>query len=270
MTDLELMLMLEECGYEPSIENVEILREDEELLNELHPIRAIKQYNYDTDYVKDAKSALEAAKGTVKRIEGSYAEEYGTSKKMKKNDPHAYADLKVAKNNISTRKDEYKTAKKNRRGNTANALFSGRMTESYISDYELYQLLDESGYKPTEKNLYLLKEGLESGKYEIVEEELLDEGYWADRKEMKAAAKAAKFQVKANQFSTREETLRNKRENKAAVLQGKSDSKTNRALNRLARKDTKTEIPVAKLQAKVRKYDSRYNNVPNYDDDNNQ
>lgn len=38
------------------------------------------------------------------------------------------------------------------------------------SDYELYQILDESGYKPTEKNLSILKEGLETGKYEIIDE----------------------------------------------------------------------------------------------------
>lgn len=36
------------------------------------------------------------------------------------------------------------------------------------SDYELYQLLDESGYKPNERNLLILKEGLETGKYYIL------------------------------------------------------------------------------------------------------
>ena len=39
------------------------------------------------------------------------------------------------------------------------------------SDYELYQILDESGYKPTERNLSILKEGLETGKYEIIDED---------------------------------------------------------------------------------------------------
>ena len=36
------------------------------------------------------------------------------------------------------------------------------------SDYELYQFLDESGYKPNERNLSILKEGLETGKYYIL------------------------------------------------------------------------------------------------------
>ena len=36
-----------------------------------------------------------------------------------------------------------------------------------LSDYELYQVLEENNYTTTENNLRILKEGLDSGKYEI-------------------------------------------------------------------------------------------------------
>lgn len=41
-----------------------------------------------------------------------------------------------------------------------------------MNDLELMYLLDENGYKPTIKNLKILKEGLETGKYEILDEGL--------------------------------------------------------------------------------------------------
>jgi len=39
------------------------------------------------------------------------------------------------------------------------------------SDYDLYQILEANSYKTTAKNLAILKEGLESGRYSISEEE---------------------------------------------------------------------------------------------------
>jgi len=42
----------------------------------------------------------------------------------------------------------------------------------YLSDYELYQVLEANNYKTTEKNLSILKEGLESGKYELQPKDL--------------------------------------------------------------------------------------------------
>ena len=41
-----------------------------------------------------------------------------------------------------------------------------------MNDLELMYLLDENGYEPTIKNLKILKEGLETGKYEILDEGL--------------------------------------------------------------------------------------------------
>ena len=43
-----------------------------------------------------------------------------------------------------------------------------------MNDLELMYLLDENGYKPTIKNLKVLKEGLETGKYEILDEGLVN------------------------------------------------------------------------------------------------
>ena len=38
------------------------------------------------------------------------------------------------------------------------------------SDYELYQILEENDYKTSRENLQILKEGLDSGKYTIIEQ----------------------------------------------------------------------------------------------------
>ena len=44
------------------------------------------------------------------------------------------------------------------------------LLESSFSDYEIYQLLEANGYKTTEKNKNILKEGLVSGKYAVYDE----------------------------------------------------------------------------------------------------
>lgn len=36
-------------------------------------------------------------------------------------------------------------------------------------DYELYKLLDENGFEPTEENLEILKEGLSTGEFDILD-----------------------------------------------------------------------------------------------------
>ena len=41
------------------------------------------------------------------------------------------------------------------------------MLENYISDYELYQLLEMEGYETTNENLEILKEGLYTGEIEL-------------------------------------------------------------------------------------------------------
>lgn len=247
MNDLELMLMLEEYGYEPSIENVKFLKEDLDLLDEDYldeGVRdAVKTYFAHSGNIKKRKQEYKnavrtnrAAKQGVKDAEryvGSHAEhdvggrlgdaldvkektqaDVSASKQalkiardrrsnavsnalhnepihkneevpMKelvksKETPHITTDYKprqVKKLRIQDERlpsERLKMAKRGpitakRRPNKTR--ISTPISENVeYSDYELYQLLDESGYKPTEKNLYLLKEGLESGKYEIIDE----------------------------------------------------------------------------------------------------
>ena len=184
MTDLELMELLDESGYEPCIENLQVLKEDENLINELiegfHPFKAIKQYRSDSTNVRNAKGNLISAKGRAKKLRGKFEEKYklkATKKNMNELDPEIYVRYEDAEKGISNSKKEVKDARNERSGNTARALVSGKLSESInasveYSDYELYQMLDESGYKPTERNLSILKEGLESGKYEILDEGL--------------------------------------------------------------------------------------------------
>ena len=45
------------------------------------------------------------------------------------------------------------------------------------TDYELYQILETNGYKTSEKNLDILKEGLESERYDIISEEYDEDDY---------------------------------------------------------------------------------------------
>ena len=225
MNDLELMLMLEEYGYEPSIENVKFLKEDLDLLDEDYldeGVRdAVKTYFAHADNIKkrkqeykNAKIANRAAKQGVKDAEkyvGSHTEHdaggrLGDALDVKeKTQAGVFASkqaLKIARDrrrnavgnalrNEPVRRNEEVPMKelvktstqmmptKNDRGSST-SLPDKEKEDSYgkvavnasveYSDYELYQLLDESGYKPTEKNLYLLKEGLESGRYEILTE----------------------------------------------------------------------------------------------------
>lgn len=46
-----------------------------------------------------------------------------------------------------------------------------KIIQESFSDYELYQILEENGYTTTEKNLSILKEGLDSGKYILTEKD---------------------------------------------------------------------------------------------------
>ena len=64
------------------------------------------------------------------------------------------------------------------------------------SDYELYQILKESGYKTTEKNLGILKEGLESGKYEILDETI--GSAFRLRRDLTSDIKNMKYNLKHN------------------------------------------------------------------------
>jgi hypothetical protein len=271
MTDLELMELLDEAGYEPCIENVQILKEDEDALYELveglHPFKAAKQFKKDSADVNNARENLVSTKGTLKRLKGEFEEVNGkkaTERNMKKVDPSVHSEVKYAKDSANVAKKYLKTAKNNRAGNTARALVSGNMTEDVISDYELYQILDESGYKPNERNLYLLKEGLESGKYEIVEEDSLDEGFISDWRERRLAGKAASAQTRADQLSSKKDTLENARLNQQSVKNEKSDAKAIKRLDRLKVKENRadrrvlrSELPNAKLQHKIDKYSSK-------------
>ena len=225
MNDLELMLMLEEYGYEPSIENVKFLKEDLGLLAEDYldeGVRdAVKTYFDHADNIekrkqeyKNAVRTNRAANQGVKDAEkyvGSHAEHdaggrLGDALDVKEK---TQADVSASKQALKIARDRRRNAVGNALRNepvrrneevpmkelvkpstqmmttkndhkSSTALPDKKKEDSYgkvavnagveYSDYELYQLLDESGYKPTEKNLYLLKEGLESGKYEILTE----------------------------------------------------------------------------------------------------
>ena len=167
--------MLEEYGYETTIENLEILKEDIAIVTEAR---------------REVRDAAKAVLGSKKPVS-----ELG---KLKSSNPELYhrtmAHLngKTASAQLAKAKEYDDAMKKSglagskiadignaRTEKAADAMLTGRahkerakkLAEEY-SDYELYQILDESGFKPTASNLDLLKEGLETGKYEIVNEEV--------------------------------------------------------------------------------------------------
>ena len=176
MRDLDIMLMLEEYGYEPSVENVIIFKEEEMTVEDLeegfHPIAAIKQHVADRKVLKVSKSRKDSAEHGLKKEIADYRANHGGSKKGIKGD----SDYQSAKELATTMGSTHMQNKNAARSNARTVLKYGadadirKLKEEAISDYELYQILEASGYKTTEKNLAILKEGLETGKYNIIYE----------------------------------------------------------------------------------------------------
>ena len=133
MTDLELMELLDESGYEPSLENLISLKEG---------IEAGKI------------EILDEGKGASIRTQQQWEAELNGECGEISEKRRAKLEGKFAKQREFEKKQEEKAKK------------SPMIKESY-SDYELYKILDENGYTTTEKNLAILKEGLSTGKYEI-------------------------------------------------------------------------------------------------------
>ncbi len=166
MTDLEIMLMLEEEGYEPSIENVRIFKE-EYIEEGFHPIAATKTYFKKSKDVSNAKKSYSAAKHDVRAAE----KRLSLVDKDERSGSDEEKDLKDKTDAYVKASGELGRAKSERNVAARQAQRNGNINDSVVySDYELYQILEESGYKTTEKNLDILKEGLESGKYEILDE----------------------------------------------------------------------------------------------------
>ena len=165
MTDLEIMYLLEEEGFEPSVENLKIIKE--ECLEEgFHPVAAVKAHKANIKKVHDARRDVRSAR------EIRYGSEHFLKSlpKDKRQGSQEEKDFKTAVQNEIRSRGEYEKAKGETRTARKLALKYGELKEDVYSDYELYQILEESGYKTTEKNLDILKEGLESGKYEILDE----------------------------------------------------------------------------------------------------
>ena len=123
MTDLELLYLLEEAGYEPTFENLVILKENQK--------------------PEDGKDL------GIKNIDvtGMVANKHS-----------------AALNNLKKNTDTNNTPNRSLRADRKS------VNESF-SDYELYQILENSGYETSEENLSILKEGLTSGEYYIDLEE---------------------------------------------------------------------------------------------------
>lgn len=174
MTDLEIMIMLEEYNYEPSVENVIIFKEEAmteaDLQEGIHFLARHAQRKEDNKTVSEARLKKRSAKLAYKKAKTDYKLDHGgSSKGMKDN-----ADVMATKNAYKDSSANLTRVKGIRDTNSKVAFKHGASAKTVdinsgydISDYELYQILDESGYKPTEKNLAILKEGLETGKYVI-------------------------------------------------------------------------------------------------------
>lgn len=134
--------------------------------------RGSKVLTYDKDGKISGSTDAESKKSVVNKAGENAKASYAQGKRIMK--------LDAAKNNISSVNDKKLNATADARNKAKEAAEKAKtdaakassdkkpMTESY-SDYELYKLLESSGYKTTNKNLSILKEGLESGKYIITD-----------------------------------------------------------------------------------------------------
>jgi hypothetical protein len=179
MTDLELLYLLEEAGYEPTFENLSILKETNKELKDVDvktskpiggtSISTIRDLDRKkSTHVPTTPNGDNDPRVPVRSIRPDQYPEYARfdAKHTKKGQNKPNNTIDDAFNNLPTR-DRY-GARDNKHSKS-----DGQIKEAF-SDYELYQILEESGYKTTEKNLSILKEGLDSGKYCICEGSIID------------------------------------------------------------------------------------------------
>jgi len=86
------------------------------------------------------------------------------------------------------------------------------LSESEFSDYELYQILEQNGYKTHNENLRILKEGLSRGKYDIAEG---DDGY--EHKNIELCGRGFRLPIHYDAYSG-EEILDNDRKSLDSFL----------------------------------------------------
>jgi len=199
MTDYELYQLLEENGYETSNENLEMLKEDDDLLYEfffkkLTPeekqakkeIKLQKKAEKQAEKLEECKKkylslSLDEISKTIAEYIANHEAPNGKSIDYTKMNAPRYAAILRNSPRFVSKVNEFKefVKKAERRrdiwwqymkldefGEQAisdhNYLSEIRENSDY-SDYELYQLLEENGYETTKDNLQILKEGLESG-----------------------------------------------------------------------------------------------------------
>ena len=202
MTDLEIMLMLEEEGYDPSIENVQIFKEeylDESSKAQRRRAREWRpkdpfDFSYSIDADRTARILDKHMLGRrASKLIAKHREMIVTGKpdlsgihsERIKSHPEwmgAEARAEIRRGKREKERLDHLNGK-NIDNNHGDKPINASVE---YSDYELYQMLDESGYKPSESNLSILKEGLESGKYFLVEEdERMPTGDYAESLDIK-------------------------------------------------------------------------------------
>lgn len=189
MTDLELMQLLDEQGYEATLENLEILKEGLETgAYEIKNVATIEKKPSELTSDIDSKDVYDDEEHEQEEDVGEVVVESNTSKiDLKRRDEKAMNIYKNLGSEFSLDDPKYKKIK-----DTGNHGKEERFTarkkaemqrdlenQAYLfeefSDYELYQLLEMEGYETTNENLEILKEGLYSGEIEILNEKLTPE-----------------------------------------------------------------------------------------------
>ncbi len=169
LNDFELYKILEECGYEPSKENLENLKTYETINEALggyafNPFSRVsrKTAKYERQAGKEVKQLKKSEKRRIQdekisdnknKIDAKNSE---SVKNYKKEQEDKYSGAaKIQKENAKAQK---KLDKKNKKEAEAQKIKDKLINASLINDYNLYQLLEFTGYKTSEKNLVSLKE----------------------------------------------------------------------------------------------------------------
>ena len=162
MNDLDLMYLLDECDYEPSIENVKILRENEDIMEEfLYEARSeVKKMYADLNNDIDRGDTSSFIKKYT-RLSKENPELYHrtTAHMLGKEASKEHAMARKSRNDEELKQHLMKKGELWRDG-----LYHKKEAKKYVkeeySDYELYQILDECGYEPSIENVKILKENV--------------------------------------------------------------------------------------------------------------
>ena len=239
MTDYELYQVLDSNNYEPNKENLKILKEG---LDTGDFIIVCEDENGDLKFLSDDEK--EAIEGYDKII-------------AKTDDENVKDQLEHIKQEEKNHLDYLETAQKDK-----NAKYEDdhEIKESF-TDYELYKLLEENKYAPTKRNLYILKEALNEGDIEIINEtedyagamRNLSDRLGTSSDQTEEALKQTtnpKLIKQGNRIINANKKLINKTETK--LLQGKTDFKTSYKL-------LGKENNIAKIKAKFNKLQRKGN-----------